>query len=307
MKNGMSLGLMIDVIDKLRAHINNIALHHTIFDLPFAFMAAFLAAGEIPDLRTLLWIALAMMGGRAAGLAIDNLADEKYDAQQVRMHERALVSGAITRKEAYASVLVYMVVCIRSVAQLHPICLKLLPFAVIPFIIYPFTKRFTCWCHLFLGFALSMAPAGGWVAVKASALPADAGLTSLPDIISLPMIMLCTASALWIGAFDAIYGAQDAKFDKEHGLHSMAAAFGANGTFLISGIFHIVCIILFAALGYVLKLSWPYYLGVCVAAVTLYYQHSIVKPNDFSKVTQWYFMRNGIVSVAFFFFTWFSL
>ena len=121
------------------------------------------------------------------------------------------------------------------------------------------------------------------------------------------MIMLCTASALWIGAFDAIYGAQDEEFDKEHGLHSMAAAFGAHATFMISGMLHIVCIIIFAALGYVLNLSWPYYIGVFIAAVTLYYQHSIVKPDNFSKVTQWYFMRNGIVSVAFFFFTWLSL
>ena len=276
----------------IKAHINNIALSHTIFDLPFAFMAAVLAAGGHPSLRTLFLIALAVTSGRAAALAIDNLADLDYDKLQPRMAYRAMVKGEISKSEAKIFIALCLVLMIITVALLPPICLKLLPFAAIPFIIYPFTKRFTGWCHLFLGLAIAMAPAGGWVASGGE--------------ISLPMILLCSAVALWIGAFDAMYGAQDEEFDKSQGLHSLAVEFGANGAFVISKILHIVCIICFAAVGIFMGLGSFYFVGVGIAAGTLVYQHQIVSPTDFSKITQAYFMRNGIVSVAICLCAWLS-
>ena len=276
----------------IKAHINNIALSHTIFDLPFSIMAAVLATNGRPNPLTLVLIALAVTSGRAAAMAIDNLADLDYDKLQPRLAYRAMVKGEISRLEAKIFIALCLIVMVLTVAMLPPICLKLLPVAAIPFIIYPFTKRFTGWCHLFLGLAIAMAPAGGWVASA--------------EEISLPMILLCSAVALWIGAFDAMYGAQDEDFDKSQGLHSLATEFGAERAFTISKVLHVLCIICFAAVGMLLNLGNFYFVGVGIAAGTLVYQHKIVSPADFSRVTQAYFMRNGIVSVAICFCAWLS-
>ncbi|MBQ7477171.1 MAG: 4-hydroxybenzoate octaprenyltransferase [Selenomonadaceae bacterium] len=279
---------------KIKAHINNIALSHTIFDLPFAFMGAILASGGRVDGWTLFLIALAVTSGRAAAMAIDNLADLDFDKLQPRLAYRAMVRGEISKREAKIFIAGCLVVMVVTVALLPPICIKLLPFAALPFIIYPFTKRFTGLCHLFLGFAIAMAPAGGWVAAGG-------------EIFSPAMIFLCTAVMLWLAGFDAMYGAQDEKFDKLHGLHSLATDFGGKAAFKISKVFHVVCIICFLAVGVTLQLGFLYFVGVLIATLTLIYQHKIVSPKDFSQVTQRYFMRNGIVSVAICFFAWLSL
>ena len=160
------------------------------------------------------------------------------------------------------------------------------------FIIYPFMKRVTGWVHMFLGLAIAMAPAGGWVGVSGT--------------ITAPLIVLCTAVALWIGAFDAMYGAQDEAFDRSQGLHSLAVSYGAAGAFRIATAAHVICILCFLAVGFMMHLSALYFVGVLIAAGTLCYQHRIVSPTDFSRVTQRYFMRNGIVSVAIFACTWLS-
>lgn len=144
----------------IKAHINNVALHHTIFDLPFAFMGAVLAAGGHPRLIDLFWIAMAITTGRAAAMAIDNLADLKYDKQQPRMAYRAMVAGRISKREALVFIVICLVLMVLSVLQLQPICIYLLPVAAIPFIIYPFMKRVTGWVHMFLGLAIAMAPHG---------------------------------------------------------------------------------------------------------------------------------------------------
>ncbi len=278
---------------KIGAHINNIALHHMVFALPFAYMSAFLAAGGMPPLAELFWITVAIAGARSAALALDNLADLKYDRQQPRLASRAMVRGDLKPREAKLSIVIYLIVCLVAVAQLRPICLMLLPVAVVPFLIYPYTKRFTFLCHLVLGIAISMAPAGSWVAVTGE--------------ISLPTVVLCLAVALWIGAFDAVYGSQDEAFDRSQGLHSLATQFTAKGALLICRFVHAVSIACFFWLGHLLALHWIYYIGVGVAAGTLVYQHSIVRADDYSRVTQVYFMRNGIVSIAMLLFTVVSL
>lgn len=279
---------MIDI----KAHINNVALHHTIFDLPFAFMGAFFAAGGHPRVWDIVWIAVAITAGRAASLAADNLVDLKYDRQQPRMQYRAMVSGRISRREAGIFIVLMLALMVVAVLQLQPICIYLLPVAAIPCLVYPFMKRVTGWVHYFLGLAIAMAPAGGWVGVTGQVEP--------------PLLVLCTAVALWIGSFDAMYGAQDEAFDRAHGLHSLAVSYGAKKAFRIATVGHVLCIVLFFALGILLGLGQLYYAGVVVAALTLVYQHRIVSPTDFSRVTQRYFMRNGIVSVAIFLFTWAS-
>ena len=277
---------------KLKSHANNVALPHTIFSLPFALASSFMAANGHPDFWTVILILLAITSARWAAIAIDNLADLKYDKLQPRLSYRAMVRGEISKGEALIFILLCLIVLVVTVAQLPPICLKLLPVAAVPFIIYPFTKRFTAWCHLCLGVAIAMAPAGAWVAIT--------------EKISLPMIILCVAVALWIGAFDAVYGAQDERFDKSQRLHSLATKYGAAGALNIARGLHVVSIVCFVTVGLMLGLGKLYFVGVFIAAVALIYQHAIVKPGDYREVTQDYFMRNGIVSIAIFIFTWLS-
>ena len=279
-------------MERLRAHINNTAFHHTVFSLPFALMGALLASGGNPPLGDLGWIVLAITAARSAALALDNLADLKYDKQQPRLAYRAMVQGRVTKMEALVFIGVCLLVLVFAVLQLNPVCIRLLPFAAVPFLIYPYMKRVTGWVHLFLGIAIGMAPAGGWVAISGK--------------VERPMVILFIAVALWIAAFDAMYGAQDEEFDRSQGLHSLAVSFGAHGAFQISRAMHVLSIILFVVLGVMMHLAFPYYIGVGIAAGTLVYQHRIASPTDFSRVTQMYFMRNGIVSIAIFVFTWIS-
>ena len=255
-------------------------------------MGAFLAAGGKPRLWDIIWIALAITAGRAEAMAMDNLADLKYDSQQPRLAYRAMVAGRISKREAKIFIVLCLLIMVLAVLQLQPICIYLLPVAAVPCLVYPYMKRVTGWVHLFLGLAIAMAPAGGWVGVSGK--------------ITLPLIVLSLAVALWIGAFDAMYGAQDEAFDRSQGLHSLAVSYGAEGAFRISAVLHVVCIICFAAVGVLLGLGWFYYVGVAIAAATLVYQHHIIGPHDFRRVTQAYFMRNGIVSVAIFLCTWVS-
>ncbi|MBQ3335800.1 MAG: 4-hydroxybenzoate octaprenyltransferase [Selenomonadaceae bacterium] len=277
---------------KFKAHANNVALPHTIFSLPFALASSFMATDGHPDFWTVILILLAITSARWAAIAIDNLADLKYDRLQPRLSYRAMVRGEISKGEALIFILLCLIVLVATVAQLPPICLKLLPVAALPFIIYPFTKRFTAWCHLFLGVAIAMAPAGAWVA--------------LTEKISPPMIILCVAVALWIGAFDAVYGAQDERFDKSQGLHSLATKYGAAGALKIARALHVISILCFVTVGLMLGLGKLYFVGVAIAAAALVYQHAIVRAGDWREVTQAYFMRNGIVSIAIFIFTWLS-
>ena len=264
-----------------------------IFALPFAYMGAFLAAGQVPPVDELFFITLAIFGGRSAALALNNIADYEYDRKQPRLSYRALVRGDISMRSAEISVFVYFVILLIAVFNLRPLCRVLLPLAVFPFVIYPMTKRYTCLCHIVLGIAVAMAPAGAWVAAGGD--------------INGELAVLYAAVTLWIGAFDAVYGAQDEKFDRKHSLHSLATEFTAAGALRITRVWHIISITLFVALGIMMHLSFPYFIGVVIAAGVLYFQHTIVSAHDFSRVTQSYFMRNGIVSVAMFIFTWLSL
>lgn len=279
-------------MSKLAAHAKNIALHHSVFALPFAYTGAFLAGDGPPDWQTLLWITVAMVGARSAALALDNLIDLKYDREHPRLTDRPMVTGAVRRWEAIVMICLNLAALFYAVLQLKPVCLELLPLAALPFLIYPYMKRITFACHGVLGLAIAMAPAGGWVAVRGT--------------IDAPMLLLCLAVGIWIGAFDAVYGAQDEAFDRAHGLHSLATQFTAAGALRIARISHVLCIVCFVAVGLLQGLHWPYFAGVAVAALTLVYQHSIVRADDFHRLTQVYFMRNGIVSIAMFLFTWMS-
>lgn len=276
-------------MSKLKAHLENIALSHSVFALPFAYMGGFLAAGGLPTVHDLLWITLAMIGARSAALALNNLIDLKYDRLHPRFTQRPMVTGRVKPWEAVALIVGSLLLFLLAAAQLQPLCLKLWPLALVPLVIYPYMKRFSWTCHLVLGLALAVAPVGSWVAVRGD--------------ISLAAVTLGLSVGIWIAAFDVIYGCQDVEFDKAHGLNSMPVRFGVDGALRLSKFMHVFSIFGFIFVGVIIGLSMIYYLGVGIAAAVLIYQHMIVSPIDLSRVTQRYFMRNGLVGIVLFFAT----
>ncbi len=280
-------------MSKLKAHINNIALSHAIFALPFAYIGAMLAADGIPKGTDLFWITLAMVGARSAAMALNNFIDLKYDRLHPRFTNRPMVTGEVKPWEAVVLTCVSLGVFFLAAANLHPVCLKLAPLVVIPFAVYPYMKRFSWTCHLVLGFALALAPIGAWVAIQGQVI--------------LPIVILGLSVGVWIAGFDIIYGSQDIVFDKAHGLHSIPVRFGLEGGMMIAKAMHIISIIGFFAVGQLMHMQWLYYGGVLLAAIVLVYQHSIINIDNFQQVTQAYFMRNGLVSIALLVFTFMSM
>jgi 4-hydroxybenzoate polyprenyltransferase len=276
-------------LSKLKAHLDNIALSHSVFALPFAYMGAFLAAGGIPSGHDLLWITVAMVGARSAALALNNYIDLKYDKLHPRFTERPMVTGAVKPREAVLLIIICLVLFWVAAAQLQPLCLKLWPLALVPLVVYPYMKRFSWTCHLVLGVALAAAPVGAWIAVAGE--------------ISVAVLFLGLAVGVWIAGFDVIYACQDVAFDKENKLNSMPVRFGVQGALRLSQLMHVISIAGFAVVGWLLKLHFIYYGGVILAGAVLVYQHSIVSAADLSKVTQRYFMRNGLVGMLLFLFT----
>lgn len=271
---------------RLNAHLDNIAFYQTIFSLPFAYMAVLLASKGTVDWWTMLWVTMTIVSARSAALALDNMIDLKYDVDQPRFQQRPMVAGTVSRHGVHVLIGICAAVLVFSVLQLNPICIKLLPIAALPFVIYPFMKRYTCFCHYICGIAVAMAPAGGWVAVTGT--------------IDYPMVVLFLAVTLWIGGFDVVYGAQDEEFDKAHGLHSMAVALGAKNALLLAKITHVITLCIFFYLGQLLPLGYMYYIGVGIAGGVLYFQHQIIARQGFKAFNRRYYLRNGIVSVAIF-------
>lgn len=271
---------------RLNAHLDNIAFYQTIFSLPFAYMAVLLASKGTVDWWIMLWVTMTIVSARSAALALDNMIDLKYDVDQPRFQQRPMVAGTVSRHGVHVLIGICAGVLVFSVLQLNPICIKLLPIAALPFVIYPFMKRYTCFCHYICGIAVAMAPAGGWVAVTGT--------------IDYPMVVLFLAVTLWIGGFDVVYGAQDEEFDKAHGLHSMAVALGAKNALLLAKITHVITLCIFFYLGQLLSLGYMYYIGVGIAGGVLYFQHQIIARQGFKAFNRRYYLRNGIVSVAIF-------
>jgi 4-hydroxybenzoate polyprenyltransferase len=280
-------------LGKLKSHLDNIAFSHSIFALPFAYMGAFLAAGGLPAGDALLWITVAMVGARSAALALNNLIDLKYDRLHPRFTARPMVTGAVKSWEAALLIAVSLGVFVFAAYQLHPLARKLWPLAIVPFVVYPYMKRFSWMCHLVLGVALAGAPIGAWIAIRGD--------------LTATVSALAAGVGIWIAAFDVIYGCQDVAFDKSQGLYSMPVRFGVAGALRLARLMHAISVAAFAAAGWLAGLGPWYYAGVALAAAVLVYQHRIVAADDLSRVTQAYFMRNGLVGMAIFLFTVVSL
>ncbi len=261
---------------------------HSIFALPFALCGAMLAAGGLPSWRQLAWIVVAMVSARSAAMAFNRMADASIDATNPRTANRALPVGLLTPAFVSAFVLAACGVFVLAASQLNRLTLILSPVALAVILLYSYSKRFTRWSHLFLGFALGIAPSAAWIAVRGSLDPR--------------ILLLTTAVTFWVGGFDVIYACQDYDYDSRHGLHSLPRYLGIKNALVVARVFHTVMLGLLVALVVVFGLGKLAIAGVIVVAALLLYEHTLVRHDDLSKLNAAFFTMNGVISVVFFFF-----
>ncbi len=274
----------------VRAFLDLIKFEHTIFALPFAYLGMLLAAGGWPGWWKFLWITVAMAAARTLAMAINRLADQWWDARNPRTDRRPLVTGKITPRTAWAGTVLAAAVLVLAAWMLGPLPLRLLPAAAVFLLGYSFTKRFTILSHFILGFTDGLAPVGAWVAVRGS-------LFTFAD---LPAWILLATVTLWIGGFDLIYACQDLEFDRRYQLHAIPARYGATFALRLSGACHALTVVLLAALGVVMDLGWPFWLAVAVTVGLLAWEHTLVHPDDLSKIDLAFFNINSYISMALF-------
>jgi 4-hydroxybenzoate polyprenyltransferase len=261
---------------------------HSIFVLPFALCGAMLAANGLPTGHTLAWIVVAMVAARSAAMAFNRLADASIDAANPRTQTRALPAGTLTPNFVLAFVLISGALLVFAASQLNRLSFILSPFALAVVLLYSYTKRFTRWSHLVLGFAMGIAPSAAWIAVRGSFDPR--------------ILLLTAAVTFWGGGFDVLYACQDYEFDQQAGLHSIPRYFGIAKSLWISRFFHLMMIVLLVSVVAVFGLGKLAIAGVVVVALLLSYEHSLVSPHDLSKLNAAFFTMNGVISVVFFVF-----
>lgn len=274
----------------IRAFLDLIKFEHTVFALPFAYLGMILAADGLPDVATFLWISVAMAAARTLAMGTNRLADRWLDAHNPRTAQRPLITGAVSPATAWVGTALAGLVLAVAAWALGPLTWRLLPGAYVFLIGYSFTKRFTSLSHYILGFTDGLAPLGAWVAVRNSLFtPAD-----------LPAWILLATVTLWIGGFDLIYACQDVDFDRRHGLRSIPARYGVSFALRLSAVSHALTTLLLVALGLVMGLGWPYWIGIAVAAALLAWEHSLVRPDDLSRIDLAFFNINSYISVVLF-------
>jgi len=277
---------------RLRTVLEMIKFEHSVFALPFALTGALLAARAThqppkgwPSLRQILWIAVAMVAARSAAMTMNRIVDLRYDRENPRTRQRALATGALSVQFAWLFTLAAVALFFVAAWQLNLLALKLAPVALAILFFYSFTKRFTSWSHVFLGFALGISPAAAWIAVTGS--------------LDRRMLILCAAVTFWVGGFDVLYACQDVDYDKRAGLYSIPKRFGIAKALLIARVMHLAVVALLSGLAYRFALPWPAWAGIAVVAALLAYEHSLVKPGDLSKLDAAFFAVNGYISLLF--------
>jgi 4-hydroxybenzoate polyprenyltransferase len=277
---------------RIRTVLEMIKFEHSVFALPFALTGALLAArathqnlASWPTVRQFLWIVVAMVAARSAAMTMNRIADLRYDRENPRTQQRALATGALSLQFAWVFTIVAVGLFFIAAWRLNLLALKLAPLAIAILFFYSFTKRFTNWSHLFLGFALGISPGAAWIAVTGG--------------LDWRMLILCAAVTLWVGGFDVLYACQDIDYDKRAGLYSVPKRFGVATALLIARVMHIGVVALLSWLAYSFALPWPAWAGIAVVAALLAYEHSLVKPGDLSKLDAAFFAVNGYISLLF--------
>jgi 4-hydroxybenzoate polyprenyltransferase len=262
-----------------------VKIEHTVFALPFAYVGAFLAVDGTPTAHDLLWITLAMVGARSLAMALNRLIDAGIDARNPRTAGRELPSGQLSAAQVVVFCAGSLALFLAAVWELNPLVRWLWPIPVVGFVVYPYLKRFTWLCHLWLGAVDGLAPVGAWVAITGR-LPWQAWI-------------LGVAVALWVGGFDLFYALFDEEIDRREGLHSVVTRFGPGGAFLGARLAHAAAIVCLVAAGLGLPVGVLYWLGVGAVALLLAYEHSLVHPGDLRRLDTAFFTMNGVISVAF--------
>ena len=263
-----------------------VRIEHTVFALPFAYVGAFLSVDAWPGLANMVWITVAMAGARTLAMSVNRLVDAELDARNPRTAMRELPTGALTRAQVLALCLLALVVFLVAVFQLDAIVRWLWPIPVAMFVVYPYLKRVTWLCHVWLGACLGLAPVGAWLAMTGTA-PWEAWAIG-------------AAVALWVAGFDLFYSLFDLEHDRAEGLHSWAVRFGERGVFGGARSFHVGTVVLLSIAGVGLEVSLFYWLGVIATAALLVYEHAIVRPGDLRRLDAAFFTLNGVISVVFF-------
>jgi 4-hydroxybenzoate polyprenyltransferase len=275
--------------NRVQIVLEMIKFEHSVFALPFALTGALLAARASrngwPTLRQITWIVVAMVAARSAAMTMNRIVDLRYDRENPRTSKRALATGDLSVSFAWVFTMVAVGLFFVAAWQLNRLALELAPVALAILFFYSFTKRFTNWSHLFLGFALGISPAAAWIAVTGG--------------LDLRILILCAAVTLWVGGFDVLYACQDVDYDLRAGLFSVPKRFGIARALLIARAMHAGVVVLLGWLAASFALPWPAWAGIAVVAVLLAYEHSLVKADDLSKLDAAFFAVNGYISLLF--------
>lgn len=268
-----------------------IKFEHSIFALPFAMTGALLAIrADAFETQHLLarfaWIIVAMVAARSAAMAFNRLLDAEIDGRNPRTKMRHIPAGSLSPAFAWLFVAATTVIFLIAAAMLNPLCLKLAPLALLVLLGYSYTKRFTSFSHVVLGFALGIAPAAAWIAIRGSLDPR--------------ILWLTAAVTCWTAGFDIIYSCQDYEFDCKEGLFSLPRRFGIAGALWLARLLHISMLICLSILIQTFALGWIAWAGIACVAALLIYEHRLVKASDLSRVDAAFFTVNGYVSVLFF-------
>jgi len=259
---------------------------HSIFALPFALCGAMLAARGVPGAAQLGWIIVCMVAARSAAMAFNRLADARIDAANPRTATRAIPAGKLSPQFVAAFIAACCVLFVIGAWRLNRLTLYLSPMALAVVLLYSYTKRFTRFSHVVLGFALGIAPAAAWIAVRGS--------------LDARILLLTAAVTFWVGGFDVIYACQDIDFDRQNALNSIPQAYGISRALLVARTLHLLMLVLLATLVPVFGLGKMATAGVVAVGLLLAWEHSLVSAKDLSRLNAAFFTMNGVIAVVYF-------
>ena len=278
---------MPSLLRNIHVTLEMIKIEHTLFALPFAFLGAVLAANGMPSVKQIVWITVAMVGARSTAMAFNRIADREYDALNPRTATRALPAGLLSVGFVWVFTAISATLFFIAAAMLNRLALMLAPVALGSIVFYSYSKRWTLLSHLLLGWCLSIAPTGAWIAVR--------GTLDSPVPVLLSLVVL-----LWTAGFDVLYACQDYEFDQQSGLHSIPRRFGIARSLQISRLFHLGAFLALLTLYWITQLGVVALIGVLATGLLLIYQHRLVRPDDLSKLNAAFFTTNAFVSVILF-------
>ncbi|MFJ6607840.1 menaquinone biosynthesis prenyltransferase MqnP [Streptomyces lydicus] len=274
---------------RTKAFLRLVMIEHSVFALPFAYIASLTAMYQRDrriDWLLLLLVTVCMVGLRTFAMAANRIIDREIDARNPRTAHRELVTGAVSVKSAWTGALIALVVFLGAAALLNPLCLALAPVAVVPMVVYPYGKRFTNFPQAILGLAQAMGPIGAWIAITGSW--------------SWDAVILGLAVGIWIGGFDLIYACQDVDTDREIGVRSVPARFGIPAAIWGARGCHLITTVLFVWYALATGAGAFFWLGLLIVAAAFGYEHTIVKPHDLTRLNRAFFQVNGFIGIALF-------